>query len=254
MLAALLELAPSGVEQVEGEGFVEYALYGAPGELPALSEGRAQVAGVAVEVSGREVPEDWAERWKRFHAPVLVGGKVYVRPSWEEPPVRPGVVDVVIDPGQAFGTGSHPTTRMCLELLLGLDARGSFTDLGCGSGVLAIAAAKLGFDPVRAMDADRAALAATTANARANNVHLAGVTRWNLRQEPPPPADVVAANLTGPLLGEVARRMSPSPQVLLVSGLLPEEVDPIVQAFRPLVEADRLVDRGWAACLLRRGP
>ena len=73
MLAALLELAPAGVEQVDGDGFVEYALYGAPGELPAFPEGEADVGGVRVRVRGEPVAEDWAERWKQFHEPVLVG-------------------------------------------------------------------------------------------------------------------------------------------------------------------------------------
>src|SRR3954451_4081379 len=145
VLAALLELTPEGVEQVDGDGWVEYALYGAPGELPSLPEGEASVAGVLVQVRGEEVPADWDERGKRFHGPLLLGGRLYVRPPWEQPAVRSGVHEVVIDPGQAFGTGTHPTTRLCLELMLELDEPGgSFCDLGCGSGVLAIAAAKLG--------------------------------------------------------------------------------------------------------------
>src|SRR5919106_6029509 len=172
VLASLLELAPTGVEQVDGEGFVEYALYGAPGELPSLPEGEAEVGGARVSVSGTEVADDWAERWKRFHAPVLVGGRLYVRPPWEQPAVRPRVAEIVIDPGPAFGTGSHPTTRMCLELMLSLEPEGSFADLGCGSGVLAIAAAKLGFGPVAAFDSDAAAIQATRANARDNGVVL----------------------------------------------------------------------------------
>src|SRR5881392_326044 len=138
VLAALIDIAPSGVEQVDGNGFTEFAVYGAPGELPSFPEGDAEVGGVVVSVSGREVPDDWAERWKRFHRPVLIAGKIYVRPPWEEPAVRPGVIEIVIDPGQAFGTGSHATTELCLELMLELDASGSFADLGCGSGVLAI--------------------------------------------------------------------------------------------------------------------
>src|SRR5213079_2282317 len=168
VLAALLELAPSGVEQVDGEDSVEFAVYGAPGELPAFPEGSAEVGGVVVEVSGKEVPDDWAERWKRFHRPVLVGGRIYVRPPWEEAAVRPGVIEIVIDPGQAFGTGTHPTTALCLELMLELKPGGSFADLGCGSGVLAIAAAKLGYDPVMAIDAERQAIEATVSNAREN--------------------------------------------------------------------------------------
>src|SRR5919204_4224312 len=170
VLVELLELAPGGVEQVDGEGFVEYALYGAPGELPSLPEGDADVGGVLVSVRGEEVPDDWEERWKRFHAPVLVAGRLYVRPPWEPAAVRPGVIEVVIDPGRAFGTGGHPTTRLSLELMLEIEQTGSFADLGCGSGVLSIAAAKLGFEPVVALDSDRLAVEATLLNARDNGV------------------------------------------------------------------------------------
>jgi ribosomal protein L11 methyltransferase len=250
VLAALLELAPGGVEQVDGDGFVEYALYGAPGELPTLPEGEAEIGGTRVSVSGSEVPDDWAERWKRFHVPVLVGGRLYVRPPWEEAAVRPGVTEVVIDPGPAFGTGSHPTTRMSLELLLELPAEASLCDLGCGSGVLAIAAAKLGFQPVTALDADRAAIEATDRNARANAVELARVDRIDLRREPPPPADAMAANLMRLLLLRVAELITEPPQKLIVSGLLQEEADEVAAAFAPLRERRRLVLQGWCALLL----
>ena len=252
VLAELLELAPTGVEQVEGDGYVEYAVYGAPGELPALPEGPAVVAGVRVQVGGSAVPADWAERWKRFHVPVLVGGRLYVRPPWAEEPVRPGVVDVVIDPGQAFGTGAHPTTRLCLELLLELDPRGELCDLGCGSGVLAIAAEKLGFAPVAALDSDRAALAATRANAAANGVELDRVERIDLRRAPLPEASTISANLMRPLLLELAGRMEAIPDHLVLSGLLPAECDEVAAAFVPLAERERLTDGGWSALLLER--
>jgi ribosomal protein L11 methyltransferase len=250
VLAALLDLTPEGVEQVDGEDWVEFALYGTPGELPSLPEGAASVAGVRVEVRGEEVPEDWAERWKRFHVPVLIGGRLYVRPPWEQPAVRPGVAEVVIDPGQAFGTGTHPTTRLCLELMLGLDGRGSFADLGCGSGVLAIAAAKLGFTPVSAFDADRAAVAATDMNARANAVLLDRVERLDLRSAPIPSADIVAANLMRPLLLRLSERMQPGVQTMILSGLLDHEADEVAAAFSPLVERRRLSVKGWSALLL----
>jgi ribosomal protein L11 methyltransferase len=251
VLLALLELSPAGVEQVEGEGVVEYALYGAPGELPALGEGEAELAGVPVSVRGDEVPDDWAERWRRFHPPVLIGGRVWVRPPWEEAPLRPGVIDLVIDPGQAFGTGAHPTTRMCLELLLELAGDGgSLADLGCGSGVLAIAGAKLGFDPVVALDCDRAAVEATTRNARANGAELEGVRRADLRGEPPPTADVVTANLMRPLLLRVAELTREPPRALIASGLLAGEADEVAAAFAPLRERRRLAGGGWVALLL----
>jgi ribosomal protein L11 methyltransferase len=249
--AALLEVAPTGIEQVDGADHVEFALYGAPGELPSLPEGEADVGGARVTIRGEQVPDDWFERWKRFHAPVLIGGSVYVRPPWEEPAVRPGVKEVVIDPGQAFGTGAHPTTRMCIELMLDLAKYGgSFADLGCGSGVLAIAAAKLGFAPVSAFDADRAAVDGTAANARDNAVSLDRIERLDLRSDPAPAADVVVANLMRPLLLRVAELLRDRPRALIVSGLLDHEADEVAAAFEPLREQHRLSSKGWTAALL----
>jgi ribosomal protein L11 methyltransferase len=250
VLGALLELAPAGVEQVDGEGFVEYAVYGAPGELPALPPGEAEVGGVRVQVRAEEVAPDWADRWKRFHAPVLIGDRLSVRPPWRER--LPGAIDIVIDPGAAFGTGAHATTRLCLELLLDVEPPGSFVDLGSGSGVLAIAAARLGFAPVGAFDSEPAALDATRANARANGVALDRIERLNLRERRAPAARVVAANLTRPLLLRVAELMTEPPDALVISGLLDAEADEVAAAFAPLGERRRLHGEGWSALLLRR--
>ena len=257
MLAALLELAPGGVEQVDhpsrvagGDGFVEYAVYGAPGELPPFPSGSAEVGGVLVQVSGEPVADDWAERWKQFHEPVLVGDRVYVRPPWAD--ARPGTLDIVVDPGQAFGTGAHATTRLSLELLLELPAGGSFADLGCGSGVLAIAAARLGFGPVVAVDNEEAALEATRANAAANGVTLDRVERIDLRSAHPPAAETVAANLMRPLLLRLAESMEERPNMLILSGVLDEEADEVAAAFAPLRERRRLSSQGWSALLLSR--
>jgi ribosomal protein L11 methyltransferase len=248
VLAALLELAPAGLEQVDGEGWVEFALYGAPGELPTFPNGLAEVAGVRVSVSGTELADDWAERWREFHQPVHVGKRVWVRPPWAEP--RDGALDLVIDPAQAFGTGAHPTTRLSLELLLDIEPRGALTDVGCGSGVLAIAAARLGFEPVFALDNDPAAVDATLDNGRVNGVRLAGVERLDLRSDPIPPAPTVTANLVRPLLLELARRMPERPERLIVSGLLEGEEDEAAAAFAPMRQSRRLRLGGWSALLL----
>lgn len=258
VLTALLELAPSGVEQVDGDGWVEYAVYGAPGELPELAAGDAEVGGVPVLVSGREVPSDWEERWKRFHRPVLVAGRVNVRPPWEAPPPsRADLIDIVIDPGRAFGTGGHPTTRLCLALLVRLaeegGASGSVSDLGCGSGVLSIAAARLGFGPVCAYDADPLAVEATEANARENGVALERIERVDLRTRQAPVADVVVANLMRPLLLRVAALAKETPTVMLASGLLEHEADEVAAALGPeLSERSRSADHGWTALMLER--
>lgn len=259
MLAELLEIAPSGVEEVAEPGgvtgLVEYAVYGAPGELPDVGLFEARAGGALVEVITTEVPDDWDERWKRFYFPVLVGGRLYVRPPWERAAERGGVQEIVIDPGGAFGTGTHPTTRMCLELMLEAgNGRGrSFCDLGCGSGVLAIAAAKLGFEPVVGLDADRAAISEADRNARANGVEIE-LRRADLRGETAPVADVVAANLTAPLLGVVARGWTADgerPGVLIASGILREQAEGVAAVLGEagLTERQRVVSGDWAAIL-----
>jgi ribosomal protein L11 methyltransferase len=251
VLAELLELAPSGVEEVEiGPEIVEYAVYGAPGELPALPDLRAAAGGAYVDVSTEEIADDWADRWRSFHRPLVIGDRLTVRPPWE-PPARSGL-DVVIDPGQAFGTGAHATTHLCLELMLGAPAGGSFADVGCGSGVLAIVAAKLGWGPVLALDYDRAATAATRENAARNAVELE-VRDFDLRHEQVPPADVVVANvLAGPLIGWAAfqRELAPT---LILSGLLATEADRVAEAFatRGHGEYARGTRGEWAALGLR---
>jgi ribosomal protein L11 methyltransferase len=255
VLADLVELAPGGVEEEAGDGWVEYAIYGAPGELPALPDLEAAVGDGLVEVTSKEIPDDWADRWQDFHEPVLVGERILVRPSWSEP--QDGVIDLVVDPGQAFGTGAHPTTRMCLELLLELSeaggAGGPLADWGTGSGVLALAAAKLGFRPVIACDHERAALEAAAASARANGVELE-LVRVDLRREPAPAAPTVTANLTAPLLREVASRTEDPPERLVCSGMLVSEVEEVLTAFGALGlrQRERRASGDWAALLLER--
>ena len=117
--------------------------------------------------------------------------------------------------------------------------------------MLAIAAAKLGFTPVTAVDSDAAAIEATRANARDNGVVLDRAERWDLRRDAPPSARTVAANLVGPLLLGLAPRLEP-PEALIVSGLLDAEADEMAAAFAPLRERRRLADKGWTALLLER--
>ncbi len=290
VLAELTVLAPNGVEEERGRGYVEYAIYGGEGELPELGEIEAAAGGGLVELVATQVPDDWADRWQDFHKPLLVGERLWLRPSWEPP--RENTIDLVVDPGRAFGTGAHPTTRLCLELLLELaeagEASGPLTDLGTGSGVLAIAAAKLGWDPVHGFDHEAAAIEAATTNAAANGV-VAQFERTNLREGLPDLAPTVVANLTAPVLkavasqlasdsggrGEVPRSLPavapgdlpptpdtdpapatlpPTPHTVVCSGLLPSELDEIATAFGTtgLIEAERRQDGDWAALLLRR--
>jgi ribosomal protein L11 methyltransferase len=253
VLAELLDLAPGGVQETEiSETIVEYAIYGAPGELPALPALRAAAGGALVDVCTTEIADDWSQRWREFHRPLVLGDRLTVRPPWEVPALTG--LDVVIDPGQAFGTGAHATTRLCLELILEAQPRGSFADVGCGSGVLAIVAAKLGFGPVLALDFDPVAVDATSENATVNGVAL-DVRRLDLRREQVPDCDFGAANvLAGPLRAWAAsqRRLPPR---LILSGLLRHEADDVAAAFaaRGLRERERRELGEWAALSLTSG-
>jgi ribosomal protein L11 methyltransferase len=258
VLAELLELAPSGIEEVDiSDQVIEYAVYGAPGELPSLPDLEAAAGGALVQVSTSEVAGDWAQRWREFHRPLVLGDRLTVRPPWEPPGETE--LDVVIDPGQAFGTGAHATTRLCLELLLdsagggGAWGCGSCVDLGCGSGVLAIVAALLGYAPVRALDFDPLAVQATAANAAVNGVAV-DVRRFDLRAEQAPDADLVLANvLAGPLLAW-AGLQERLPARLILSGLLTGETDRVAGAYaaRGMTPVETRVHGDWAALVLVR--
>jgi ribosomal protein L11 methyltransferase len=259
-LAELLELVPAGVEEVDRGDSIEYAVYGAAGELPAMPALRAAAGTALVEITTTEVADDWDSRWRSFHRPLTIGGRLHVRPPWTDAPdPAEGLLDIVIDPGQAFGTGAHDTTRLCLEALLELGragaASGALVDLGCGSGVLAIAAAKLGWDPVRGIDHEQASVLATFDNAEINAVSLLVAHGDLLRDGPAPCAPTVVANLMRPLLLHVATRgfqRGEVPRVLVVSGLLTHEADEVAAAFGRLglFEHERRHGGDWAALTL----
>ena len=257
-LAELLAFSPLGVEEVDvDEATIEYVLYGAPGELPELGALRASVGAALVDVFTSEVADDWDSRWRSFHHPAEVADAIRVRAPWHDPS-SDGLIDIVIDPGQAFGTGSHPTTRLCLELLVSLaqsgEARGPLLDIGTGSGVLAIAARKLGFAPVTAIDNDRSAIEAAIDNAAANGVEIE-LALGDLRAEAAPEAPVIVANLLRPLLLDLAEHMRVSPWLLIASGLLSDQADEVARAFAErhgLRERSRRHEGEWAALLLER--
>ncbi len=187
--AAFVGLAPHGFEERDVEGGVELAVYADGATLDRMCW---QLPAATVE----PVDEGWEDAWRAFHRPVEVAG-IWLGPPWETPtdPSRA----VVIDPGLAFGTGAHPTTRLCVELLAGLECGGSLLDVGCGSGVLAIVAARLGFGPVTCVDVDPVAVETTVANARANGITVEARVLDAL-DEPLRAADVAVANV---LLGPV---------------------------------------------------
>jgi ribosomal protein L11 methyltransferase len=225
----MVELFPAGFEEVQLDADLELAAYGDAG----AEERFWHVFGPGSVV---EVDEGWEEAWKQFHRPVRIG-QLWIGPPWEEPDEES--VPVVIDPGRAFGTGAHATTRLCLELLLERP-RTSVVDLGCGSGVLAVAAAKLGFAPVFALDVDPDAVAAAGENARKNEVDVA-VECADVFVAELPPAELALANLTLEAVERVAGRFKGGE--LVASGYLASE-RPALSGWKPV---DRRASEGWAA-------
>ncbi len=183
----------------------------------------------------------WEDAWRAFHRPVSVAG-LWIGPPWLEPPADAPAV--VIDPGRAFGTGAHPTTRLCIELLADV-ARGSLLDVGCGSGVLSIAALRLGFAPVVALDVDPVAVEVTRANAAANDVridaYVVDAVTGTL-----PRADVVVANVTAEIVERTLQRIDAP--VAVTSGYLVHD-EPAHHSWMRVV---RSTAEGWAADTFRR--
>ncbi|WP_298293126.1 50S ribosomal protein L11 methyltransferase [Thiomonas sp.] len=272
---ALLELGALSVsvEDRYGDSAQEQALYGEPGLPPPASawqqsllralfadEPQADAALAALLAAGalpdlRDVhqttvaDQDWVRLTQAQFQPVSIDDALWIVPSWHEPPATAAPV-IRLDPGLAFGTGTHPTTRLCLQWLARHALHGrSVLDYGCGSGILAIAAAKFGATPVVAVDIDPDAVQATAANARANAVTLhaglpdqAGNTRF----------DVVVANiLSAPLkllAPALAAHVKPAGQLVL-SGILQRQADDLIDAYAPYaaLHVDQALD-GWV-CL-----
>jgi ribosomal protein L11 methyltransferase len=230
--ARLLDLAPAGFEEVDRGDTVELVVY-------TDDAGAALVVEAFPDALVTSVEQGWEERWREFHRPVRAGG-LWIGPPWEAPPA--GEDAVVVDPGRAFGTGAHPTTRACVELLAA-QARGSVLDAGCGSGVVSIAAARLGFGPVLAVDVDEAAVDATRENAARNGVAIE-VRLLDVLHDALPPADVVVANIELAAVEALLARCTTARAI--TSGYLAGE-EPVAPGWT-LVEALEL--EGWAAHVL----
>ncbi len=208
---------------------MELAAYGPPAE---------RVLAAYPEATVTEVDPNWEGRWREFHQAVQIG-PLWVGPPWLSP--SDDAIPIVIDPGRAFGTGAHPTSRLCLELLLAQE-RGSVLDVGCGSGVLSIAAAKLGFSPVTAIDVDEVAVDVAAANALANGVEIE--TRLHdARTGPLPPAELAVANVSFEVVESLAGGLR-SRRVITAGYLVSD---------RPRLEGLEHLERreldGWAADL-----
>jgi ribosomal protein L11 methyltransferase len=224
----MLELFPEGFEEVDRGGSVQLVAY-------TNAQGEERLWHVFGGARGEDVEDGWESRWRSFHRPVTVG-RLWVGPPWETP--DSDLRAVIIDPGRAFGTGAHPTTRLCLELLQRLEPA-SLLDVGCGSGVLSIAAALLGYAPVIGIDVEEAAVEATRGNAEANGVCVE--TRLVAADAALPAAGVTVANISFDGVESLAGRVESA--MLVTSGYLADS-RPSLPGFE---HAERLVLDGWAA-------
>lgn len=189
-------------------------------------------------------PENWAESWKRHFKPMEIGGALLVKPSWSTRKPRKGSALVVLDPGLSFGTGQHPTTGFCLQQLVrcrSLGQQQSFLDVGTGSGILAIAAAKLGYSPIEAFDFDPESVRVARTNAGKNRVFKAiRLTQADLTKLPVRPVqrfDFICANLISTLLlaegKRIVSRLKPG-GVLVLAGILRSEFSAVRRAYENL--------------------
>jgi ribosomal protein L11 methyltransferase len=213
-----------------------------------LLQGLERIRRVGLKVGGGKVSlrkvrlRDWAESWKRHFKPIEIGTRLLLKPGWSKRRARKGQAVVILDPGLSFGTGQHPTTAFCLEQLVACRAHGrrqAFLDIGTGSGILAIAAAKLGYSPIDAFDFDSEAVRVARGNARRNGVlgkmwiHRDDLTRQPLRSARK--HDLVCANLISDLLASECGRIVGRLQArgtLVLAGILNTEFSSVARIYR----------------------
>ena len=199
--------------------------------------------------------EDWANAWKAYFKPTHVGDRLVVIPSWEEYQLQEGELPLYLDPGMAFGTGTHPTTGLCLRWLEKLVQPGAYVlDVGTGSGILALAASRLGADKVVAIDLDPVAVTVAEENMAKNQIRNVAVRLQTLDQVEPDEADLVIANIIASviisILPDVASRMKQGGR-FLASGIIAERKQEVLDALTAtwMLPLEVRTEGGWVAIL-----
>jgi ribosomal protein L11 methyltransferase len=254
VLDGVLPLLPAGiVERPAGEDVVEISSVGAV--LPERERLEAAAGRPLDGFEVEDVPADWRERRRRFGGgAVLISNRLVIRSPWDPEPPE-GVLDVVIDRGgSGFGSGSHPTTQMSLALLLDLEpAGGGATDLGCGVGTLAIAAAKLGWSPVSGIDREGPAIEEARANAERNGVEAA-FEHGDVEQAALPIRELLLANAPPPVQRRLAAEITSAVRHVIVSGIVEGELEEVRLAYAAagLEPVKGMAADSWIAVLLER--
>jgi ribosomal protein L11 methyltransferase len=246
VLDRILPIVPVGVREAAApRGQIELRMLGP--HLPSLRDIAQAVRPTPFQISERQVPDDWRERRLADYQADPIAGRLVVRPPWAPSPAE-DMLDIVLEEGGAFGAGTHPTTRKCLELMLSMTPEGSFADLGCGSGVLAILAGLLGFSPLTAVDVQPTSIDATRVNAaRAGVVVEAAVS--DLSREPAPPAQSFVANVPPAVHAGIAEswRHETAPRAGLLSGFAPADADFVIAGYETcgFAERSRHITHQW---------
>jgi len=274
-------LSPNGIEVADAmclggedvaEDHVRVSLYVAPHEAPAAADSlrrHAEAAGVAIDVYAEDVADqDWNRVWKQFYRPVQVGDRVRVEPAWMQGPDAPGLLRIAIDPGMAFGTGTHETTQLCMRLLVSWADRAkardealcaaTLLDLGTGSAILAILGVRLGLDRAVGTEIDAAAVHSAQTNLALNDVadrvlilHTGDPRRAGPARYPIVVANILATVLV-PLRDAIVDRLEPG-GTLILSGLLTGEAQTVADHYagRGLCLVESVHDGAWCALTLQ---
>jgi ribosomal protein L11 methyltransferase len=252
VLDGVLALFPAGARTLQvAPGRIEVSALAPASRMPARAALEAAAGCPLPGWAEEDAPADWHQR--RVRSDVMIADRVVVRRP-EDPAPADGLLDIVLHHESGFGTGAHPTTRMCAALMLELEPEGGFTDVGCGVGTLAILAAKLGFSPVVGVDREPAAIDAAMHNAAANGVAVS-VVLADAMAGPPAPSPVMAINAPPAVHDRVAATLSPDTTSVIVSGAVASELDVVLAAYGVAgLSPDRRIDWDavWSAVLLRR--
>ncbi len=251
VLDAVLPALPGGVHLNEDGSVVELAVLAVPG-TPGEEELRRLAGPGLLGLTTEEVSDDWRERRLGRYRPLIVAGRFLIRPDWAPAGEDPALIEIALTQSAAFGTGAHPTTQACLAALAEIPPQGSLADYGCGNGVLSIAAARLGFSPVIAVDIDETSLAAAEHNAARNGVEI-DTRLLDLRAEPPPRADAIAANVPPAVHLDLAGGLEHRPGLVVASGFSAGDVEAVADAWGAhglqVVAEERVME--WSMLVLR---
>jgi ribosomal protein L11 methyltransferase len=251
VLDAVLPALPGGLHIREAGDEAELAILFTAG-TPEPEELRRLAGPPLIDLRSAEVADDWRQRRLGRYRPLIVADRFLVRPDWAPVGDDAGLTEIVLEQSSAFGTGLHPTTQACLAVLAEVESGGSFADFGCGSGVLSIAAARLGWSPVVAVDNVESSVAAARRNAALNQVEVEA-REIDLAGERPPTAETIVANIPPEVQAALVGALEQAPRLTIASGFQPDDIAAVASAWGALglEVVDEARANEWSLLVLR---